>query len=157
VFSEFHVEHPFDTGTFGTVVRLYAGKRRVDIRTTLVNNEKFVRYQALFPTTIAGGKNVHAIPFGAIKRPAGIEFPAQEWVDYSDGRHGLALLNVGLPGNLVTDGTLMVSLLRAHTLGAYGFGGGYEPGMTSDTGFQLGKSRTMHYALLPHMGDWRSA
>jgi alpha-mannosidase len=157
VFCEFQIAHPFDTGTFATVVRLCTGKRRIEIRTTLVNNEKFVRYQALFPTTISAGKNVHAIPFGAMERPTGIEFPAQEWVDYGDGRQGLALLNVGLPGNSVTDGTLMVSLLRAHTLGAYGFGGGYEPGMTSDTGFQLGKPRTLHYALLPHRGDWRAA
>ena len=47
---------------------------------------------------------------------------------------------------------MLVSLLRAHTLGAYGFGGGYEPGMSSDTGFQLGQERTMRYALVPHDG-----
>jgi alpha-mannosidase len=157
VFAEFQIAHPFDTGSFATVVRLSAAKRRIDIWTTLVNNERFVRYQALFPTSISAGKNVQAIPFGAIERPAGIEFPAQEWIDYSDGRQGLALLNIGLPGNVVTEGTLMVSLLRAHTLGAYGFGGGYEPGMTSATGLQLGKQRTLHYALMPHAGDWRSA
>ena len=62
--------------------------------------------------------------------------------------------NLGLPGNVVTDGTMMVSLLRAHTLGAYGFGGGFEPGMSSDSGFQLGRERTMTYALLPHSGGW---
>ena len=123
--------------------------------TRLVNQEKFVRYQAHFPTTIKEGKATHEIPFGSIDRPSGIEFPAQNWVDYGDGRRGLALLNIGLPGNLVTDGTMLVSLLRAHTLGAYGFGGGYEPGMSSETGFQLGKERTMHYALVPHEGDWR--
>ena len=67
------------------------------------------------------------------------------------------MLNIGLPGNLVSDGTMMVSLLRAHTLGAYGFGGGYEPGMSSDSGFQLGQERTMRYALVPHAGDWREA
>jgi alpha-mannosidase len=157
VLSEFRVAHPFANGTFATTVRLCAGVPRVDIATTLVNNEKFVRYQALFPTTIRDGKNVQAIPFGAIERPPGIEFPAQEWSDYGDGRRGLALLNVGLPGNVVSDGTMMVSLLRAHTLGAYGFGGGYEPGMTSDSGFQLGKERTLRYALVPHAGDWREA
>ena len=52
---------------------------------------------------------------------------------------------------------MMVSLLRAHTLGAYGFGGGYEPGMSSESGFQIGKERTMRYALVPHAGDWREA
>ena len=119
-------------------------------------SEKYVRYQAIFPTTIKDGKSTHEIPFGSIERPAAIEFPAQNWVDYGDGRRGLTLLNVGLPGNVVTDGTMMVSVLRAHTLGAYGFGGGYEPGMSSDSGLQLGQERTMRYALVPHAGDWRA-
>jgi alpha-mannosidase len=157
VFSEFRVSHPFDNGRYGTIIRLYTGIRRIDITTSLVNNEKFVRYQALFPTTIRNGKCFHAIPFGAIERPAGIEFPAQDWVDYGDESKGLALLNIGLPGNVVTDGTMMLSLLRSHTLGAYGFGGGYEPGMSSDTGLQLGKERTLRYALVPHSGDWQDA
>ena len=51
----------------------------------------------------------------------------------------------------------MISLLRSHNLGAYGFGGGYEPGMSSESGFQLGQERTMRYALVPHAGDWREA
>ncbi|HLJ91680.1 MAG TPA: glycoside hydrolase family 38 C-terminal domain-containing protein [Gemmataceae bacterium] len=157
VFSEFRVAHPLGNGTFTTSVRLTAGLRRIDLRTTLVNQEKFVRYQALFPTTIRAGKSFHAIPFGAMERPAGIEFAAQDWVDYGDGRRGLALLNHGLPGNVQTDGTLMLSLLRSHTLGAYGFGGGYEPGMSSDSGLQLGKERTLQYSLVPHGGDWREA
>jgi alpha-mannosidase len=157
VYSEFEVAHPFDAGSFATTIRVHHALRRIEGRIRLVNQEKYVRYQALFPTGIRNGKNVHEIPFGAIERPSGIEFPAQNWVDHGDGETGLALLNVGLPGNVATDGTLMVSLLRAHTVGAYGFGGGYEPGMTSDTGFQLGKERTMRYALVPHSGDWREA
>jgi len=157
VFSELRVARPLGSGRFSTTVRIYKRVRRIEITTKLVNQEKYVRYQALFPTTIQGGTSTHEIPFGSIDRPPAIEFPAQNWVDYSDGRRGLALLNIGLPGNLVTDGTLMVSLLRAHTLGAYGFGGGYEPGMSSDSGFQLGQERTLRYALVPHAGDWREA
>jgi alpha-mannosidase len=157
VFSEFSTSRPFTNGTFSTRIRVYAGLRRVDIQTELVNNEKWVRYQALFPTTIQNGHNVQEIPFGAVERPIGIEYPAQNWVDYSDGQHGLALLNVGLPGNLVTDGTMMLSLMRSHNLGGYGYGGGYEPGMSSETGFEVGHPLTFHYALLPHSGDWRQA
>ena len=134
---------------------MYKNLRRIEITTRLVNNEKYVRYQVQFPTAIAGGKSTHEIPFGAIERPEAIEFPAQNWVDHGDGRRGLALLNIGLPGNLVNDGTMLISLLRAHTLGAYGFGGGYEPGMSSDTGFQLGQERVVRYAMVPHAGDWR--
>jgi alpha-mannosidase len=158
VFSEFEVSHAFSNGRFATRVRLYGGLRRVDVQTQLVNNEKYVRYQALFPTAIRQGRNVQEIPFGSVERPVGIEFPAQNWVDYSDGQHGVTLLNFGLPGNLVTsDGTLMLSLMRSHNLGAYGFGGGYEPGMSSETGFELGRPLTFRYALVPHAGDWRQA
>jgi alpha-mannosidase len=78
-------------------------------------------------------------------------------VDYGDDQRGIALLNRGLPGNVVTEGTMMLSLMRSTRIVAYGFGGGYEPGMTSDSGFELGKERTFDYALVPHSGDWREA
>ncbi len=155
IFAELNVDRAFGSGRFATRVRVYLALKRIEITTRLVNQERYVRYQALFPTTIKGAKSTHAIPFGAIDRPEGIEFPAQNWVDLSDGARGLAILNIGLPGNVTTDGTMMLSLLRAHTLGRYGFGGGYEPGMSSESGFQLGQERTMRYALLPHAGDWR--
>ena len=75
VVSEFTAAHPFGTkGTFATTVRLYAGLRRIDIRTKIVNQEQFTRYRALFPTSIRDGRSVHEIPFGAVERPAGIEF-----------------------------------------------------------------------------------
>jgi alpha-mannosidase len=157
VYSEFQVAHPLGNSDFATRVRLYSGLKRVDIQTTLVNREKYVRYQALFPTSVLQGRNVQEIPFGALERPDGVEFAAQNWVDYSDATHGVTLLNRGLPGNVVTDGTLMLSLLRSHNLGAYGFGGGYEPGMSSETGFELEQRRVLEYAIVPHAGDWRTA
>lgn len=158
VFAQYEVAHPFGgTGAFTTRVRVYAGLRRIEVRTAIRDSEGFVRYRALFPTAVAGGQCVHEIPFGAIQRPAGIEFPAQTWVDYGDGRQGVALLNRGLPGNNVDDGTLLLSLSRSTRIVAYGFGGGYEPGMSSDTGLQLGKELTFDYALVPHAGDWRRA
>jgi alpha-mannosidase len=158
VVSEFTVEHPFgERGRFATTVRVYAGLGRIEVRTRILNNDEFVRYRAAFPTTISEGQAVHEIPFGASARPAGIEFPAQNWADWSDGSRGLALLNRGLPGNAVIGGTMLLSLLRCTCIVAYGFGGGYGPGMSSDTGQQLGKELTFDYALAPHAGDWREA
>jgi alpha-mannosidase len=52
---------------------------------------------------------------------------------------------------------MLLSLLRSTRIVAYGFGGGYEPGMSSDSGLQLGKEFTFDYALVPHAGDWRQA
>ena len=158
VLSEFHVAHPFGgQNSFATTVRLVAGLRRIEIRTQILNNEKSVRYRVLFPTSIPDGQSWHEIPFGAIQRPVGIELPAQNWVDYGNGDKGLAVLNRGLPGNNVAEGTMMVSLARSTRIQAYGYGGGYEPGMSSDSGFELGKELTFDYALVPHAGDWRQA
>ena len=69
VFSELRVARPFGSGRFATTVRVYAGLRRIEITTRLVNQEKFVRYQALFPTTIAAGQEHARDPF-RIDRPA---------------------------------------------------------------------------------------
>ena len=157
VFSEYTGAHPFGNNSFATTVRVYSGLRRIEIRTGIQNNDRFVRYRALFPTSIATGRNTQEIAFGAIERPEEEELPAQNWLDYSDGSKGVALLNRGLPGNNVADGTLMLSLLRSTRLVSYPFYGGYEPGVSSDTGLELGKQMEFHYALVPHTGDWRQA
>ena len=155
VFSEFIVSHAFgDKGRFTTAVRLYAGLRRVDIRTKILNNYQAVRYRLLFPTSIQKGQNTHEIPFGAVERPEAIECPAQTWVDYGDGEKGVALLNRGLPGNNVADGVMMLSLMRGVRIEAYG---GLEYELHTDSGFELGKELDFEYSLVPHAGDWREA
>lgn len=158
VYSEFSVSHGFGAANkFSTRVRLYAGIKRIDIYTTLYNTEKFVRYQVMFPTSIQNGKIMHEIPFGAFERPEAMEFPAQNWADYSDATKGLAVLNRGLPGNITSNSTMMVSLMRSAKIDDYPYFGGYEPWMTSDTGLQLNKTMEFNYALLPHKGGWQEA
>ena len=94
-------------------MRLYNGIERIDFQTSIVNNDKFVRYRLLFPTSIQNGRRFDEIPFGAIERPEKHELPAQNWFDWSDGKHGVALLNVGLPGSNVIDGNILLSLMRS--------------------------------------------
>lgn len=159
VFSEFEVSHPFGAkGKFQSKVRLARNSRRIELSTGIVNQDKYVRYQAIFPTSISQGRNVHEIPFGAMTRPLGVEMPAQNWADYGDKQRGVAILNFGLPGNVTTsDGTMMLSLMRATCITSYGYGGGYEPGMSSDTGYELGKELNFRYAIVPHNGTWQDA
>lgn len=157
VFSEFHISHPFGSGSFATTVRLYPGVRRIDIKTDIVNTDKYVRYRVLFPTSIKNGERFDAIPFGSIQRPTDQEFPAQDWIDWGNESRGVALLNRGIPGNNVAQGTLLLSLMRSARISAYPFIGGYEPGASSDLGLELNVERTFHYALVPHDGDWRKA
>jgi alpha-mannosidase len=156
VFSEVQTQHPFGSNTFATTVRVYRGIPRIEFETKILNRDKFVRYRLLVPTTIKNGRNFQEIPFGAIERPTAQEFPAQNWIDYSDGDHGVTLLNRGLPGNNVADGTLMLSLMRSSRIQSYGIGGGFE-GQGSDSGLELGQERTFHYALVPHPRDWSEA
>jgi len=47
--------------------------------------------------------------------------------------------------------------MRATCITSYGFGGGYEPGMSSDTGYQIGKHLNFRYAIMPHNGTWQDA
>jgi alpha-mannosidase len=157
VFVQFSISHPFGKNQFATRVRLYAGIPRIDIHTQVLNQEQFVRYRVLFPTSLEHGHNVQEIAFGSIERPAQQEFPAQNWMDYSAGGHGLALLNRGLPGNTAADGTLLLSLMRSTHLISYGAGGGFEPGTSSDSGLEVGKWMSFDYALLPHTGAWQDA
>ena len=51
----------------------------------------------------------------------------------------------------------MLSLMRSARINSYVFHGGYEPGVSSDTGLELGKRLSFQYALMPHAGDWRAA
>jgi alpha-mannosidase len=157
VFSEYTVSHPFGNGDFATRVRLYVGIPRIDIHTQILNDDRFVRYRVLFPTSIRNGKRVDEIPFGAIERPSSQEFPAQNWFDYGDGTRGIALLNRGLPGSNIVEGTLLLSLMRSARINAYPHVEGFEPGVSSDSGLELGKRLTFGYALVPHAGDWRQA
>jgi alpha-mannosidase len=156
VFSEFRIKHQFGKNTFATSVRIYEGLPRMDFTTQILNEDQHVRYRVMFPTTVKDGRNFQEIPFGAIERPQNMEFPAQNWSDFSNSQTGLALLNRGLPGNNVADGALLLSLLRSVQIQAYNKGGGFE-GQNSDSGFELGKEFTFQYALLPHPGDWKEA
>jgi alpha-mannosidase len=154
VFAEFSMDHPFGTGRFATRVRIYAGLPRIDITTDLVNQDEKVRYRAVFPTSLSHGTITHEIPFGAIVRPEG-EYPAQNWIDYSSPEAGLSVLNRGIPGNNVINGTVMLSLLKCTALeGGYGE---MKLGEVTRLGFEKGKVHTFHYALLPHEEDWRKA
>jgi len=158
VCSQYQASYRFgEKGVLVTRVRLYAGLPRIDMHTEIINYEKQVRYQVLFPSSIKDGLSTHEIPFGAIQRPQGIEFPAQNWIDYHNDRQGLALINRGLPGNLVSDDTLMLSLMRSTCILGYGTIGGYEQGVSSESGFDLGKRFHFYYALVPHLGTWQDA
>jgi alpha-mannosidase len=154
---DYNVNFAFGKGFFATRIRLYTGLPRIDIHTTLVNEDERVRYRMALPTTLENGTITQEIPFGAIERPTG-EFPAQNWMDYSDGSKGVAVLNRGLPGNNVDDNVLMLSLLKCTALKeGYGEVGGFSKSTKTTDGYEIGVHHTFDYSLVPHSGDWHEA
>ena len=154
---DYNVNFAFGNGFFATRIRLYSGLPRIDIHTTLINEDERVRYRMALPTTLENGTVTQEIPFGAIDRPKG-EFPAQNWMDYSDGGKGVAVLNRGLPGNNVDDGVVLLSLLKCTALKeGYGEVGGFSKSTKTTDGYEIGVTHQFDYALLPHAGDWRKA
>lgn len=154
---DYNVNFAFGKGFFATRIRLYSGLPRIDIHTTLVNEEERVRYRMALPTTLEDGTITQEIPFGAIERPEG-EFPAQNWMDYSDGGKGVAVLNRGLPGNSVENDVLLLALLKCTALKeGYGEVGGFNKSTKTTDGYEIGVPHHFDYALVPHKGDWREA
>jgi alpha-mannosidase len=69
----------------------------------------------------------------------GLEVPAQKWVDISDGKTGIALLNKTKYGHSYNNGELRLTLMRAAG----------DPDIYPNLGKYM-----ISYSLFPHSGDW---
>lgn len=124
--------------------------------------------RALFPLAMENSRFYSQVPFDVVERPVdgmlngkaapksqrhedvygiiaesndGQEVPAQKWVDISDGKVGIALLNKTKYGHSFSHGDLRITLLRSAG----------EPDLYPN----LGKF-VISYALYPHEGDWKN-
>jgi alpha-mannosidase len=92
-------------------------------------------------------------PEGWVEQPSGV-FPSLNWVDYSDEKKGVALINRGNPENEVRDGSVYLTLLRAVSmLSTDGMAG---PAIPVPDAREL-REYTFRYSIYPHQGDWRKA
>jgi len=92
-------------------------------------------------------------PEGWVEQPSGV-FPSLNWVDYSDGKKGLTLINRGNPENEVRDGSIYLTLLRAVSmLSTDGMAG---PAIPVPDAREF-REYTFRYSIYPHQGDWRKA
>jgi alpha-mannosidase len=123
--------------------------------------------RALFPLAIDNPAFNCQVPFDVVERPVdgivngkeapinlrakdptygphsddGQEVPAQKWVDVTDGKVGIALLNKTKYGHSYHKGNLRITLMRAAG----------DPDLYPN----LGKFN-ISYALYPHAGDWKN-
>jgi hypothetical protein len=146
---------------------LRSGSRWLEVETTIDNRAECHYLQVVFPTDILA-ETVHAQgQFDVLARPTALpdarlfeeepmtEAPMNDFVDLSDGRRGLAILNRGLKAySAAPDGTLALTLIRAYP---------FRLGITSsvwadynpiEKGSQCLGLQRCSYALMPHQGDW---
>jgi len=124
--------------------------------------------RAVFPISMNNSKFYSQVPFDIAERPVdgmlkgkpapswlmhadaygidaekddGQEVPAQKWVDVTDGKVGIALLNKTKYGHSFSHGDLRITLLRSAG----------EPDIYPNIG-----KFNISYSLFPHTGDWKS-
>jgi len=124
--------------------------------------------RAVFPLAMENSKFYSQVPFDVVERPVdgkingkeapsylkhadaygikpevedGLEVPAQKWVDVTDGKVGIALLNKTKYGHSYSRGDLRITLMRSAG----------EPDIYPN----LGKFN-ISYSLFPHTGDWKN-
>ncbi len=124
-------------------VTFYADDPQIDFHLeTLHTSGKWYRLRVAFFTDIKSGIILHEIPFGCFERKEG-EFAAQNYIAYYNDDKGLILLNNGLPGNNVTDGVVMLSLMRSVSI---------HTRTKSEQAFELGQNHIFDYAIIPFSG-----
>jgi len=109
---------------------LRANSKRVDIHSEIENKASNHRIRAMFPTAIYSEYSYAEDHFGVLARPNNIDvkdwkekgynekplpiYPQQGFVDLSDGKLGVSILNKGLPEyEIIDNSTIALTLLRA--------------------------------------------
>ncbi|HET6172740.1 MAG TPA: glycoside hydrolase family 38 C-terminal domain-containing protein [Gaiellales bacterium] len=144
-------EITFERPSLTQVVRLDAGARRVEFRTTVDWREEHTLLTVCFPLAVHARNATYEMPFGYAERPthwstswdrARYEVPGHRWADLSEHGFGVALLNDCKYGWSCLGNELRLSLLRSPR----------SPDPEADVG-----RHEFAYALMPHAGGWREA
>ncbi len=115
----------------------------IKYKTEFTPSGKNYRLRAAFPTAIESGDIRHEIAFGMQRRQQA-EFPCQNFCDYSGKKHGLALINRGIPANNVDDDIMMLTLFRSVAM---------EYKTDSTLSYNEGRKQCFEYAVMPHATD----
>ena len=149
--AEIAFEHRIgEASTLRQVVRLDAGARRLEFRTTIEWAERHALLQVAFGLLVRAGTATYEMPFGVATRPthvntaadlAQFEVPGHRFADLSEHGFGVALLTDSTYGYSARGSELRLSLLRGPT----------HPDPEADLG-----RHELAYAVLPHAGTWQA-
>ena len=158
-------------------ISLAVGAKRLEITTEVDNTAKDHRLRVLFPSDIQADYSYAEGHYDVVKRPIKLPdlnaypiekpcptHPQRAFVDVTDGKVGLAVINQGLPEYEVKDDagrTIALTLFRGvdaisrpDLLTRPGGNAGWP--YATPGGQCLGK-HTFRYAIAPHQGNWQDA
>ena len=152
-------------------ITLRKGARRVEIKTCFDNPARDHQLRVCFPSDVRTDEVDVESAFDVVRRPLQWlvtaenhegHYPYQpmlNFIDLTDGAHGLAFLSKGLREYEVIDDprrTIAISLMRSHRAYMLANKGLLTPEeYDRNTGQHSLGPHEMEYALLPHAGDWR--
>jgi hypothetical protein len=152
------------------IVTLRAEQPWVDVHTEVDNTIEDHYLQVCFPTNVHSGTVAAQGQFDVIERSVTrpdyalytelpmTEHPMNSFVDRSDGKAGLALLNEGLKAYEAEDDsaqTVSLTLIRAYPLQICVVLDTTTDYSQSDKGSQCLGVQRFHYAIMPHVGNWQ--
>jgi alpha-mannosidase len=144
------VVYRFGASTLTQHISVYSSSARIDFATRIDWHERHRLLKAAFPLDLRAGQATYEVQYGSIERAthrntswdaARFEVWAHRWVDLSESKYGVSLLNDGRYGHDVHDTTVRISLARGPTY----------PDPEADQG-----EHVVTYSLYPHLGDWRA-
>jgi Alpha-mannosidase len=160
---------------FRTVVTLYSGIRRIDVKTTVENKAKNHRLRVLFPSGINSDVSYSAGTFSVDKRPVEAPLdpnwqelfythPQKDFCEVNDGKIGLTVANRGLPefevyhenGQSVIAVTLLrcVGQISRQYIKTRKAPGGWNE--SAPEGQCIG-TWDFEYSIIPHAGTWQKS
>ncbi len=136
-------EDYFQSSTFTRYMIVNANSAQIDFRMEVDWHSFDKLLKLVFPTSVENGKAFYEQPYGYTQREeSGKDFPAQNWIDYSNGNYGVSLLNNGKYGFSIKDGKLTMSVVR----------GARDMDPRMDEG-----KHSFKYSIIVHDGDWKDA
>ncbi len=154
-----------------SVITLRKGQKWVDIATEVTNTVEDHYLQVAFPSGIAAGSAFAQGQFDVLERgvklpyseayrePPQSEQPMNSFIDITDGKNGLAILNEGMKAYEATDQDqpeLRLTLLRSFPLRICVTQEMTDYSQIDKSSQCLGKYK-FHYAVMPHQGNWEKA
>ncbi len=154
-----------------TWITLKKGAKRVELRTKLDNKARDHRIRAMFPSYVKTNEVAVESAFAVEKR--GILWwdtgdnmerfyptqPMQNFIDLSDGKQGLAILNQGLREYEINDDpnrTIAITLIKTHRAYMVANENMIPEEFEKYTGLHCFGEHEFKYAVYPHSGDWKA-